>query len=199
MYRMSRNLGASAYWNPLGLSRPLIRLLYPLSVYVFQESGCCRSHYSTHGRGLNFHILKTVFKKWGPCFQGTTVSQSDDTFFSVLYLARFWVGCNSEETKFSHAEYWSTITSETPLATNFTKLCKNPIHEFRLDVTGCRLMLHSTGYKLQVTDFNLNIKDWSSLTVQRTYPSVHVYCLMKANWYEQNIIGFIYIIYCILG
>jgi len=35
----------------------------------------------------------------------TTVSTSDGNFLSVLYCARFWVGCNSEETKLSHAEY----------------------------------------------------------------------------------------------
>jgi len=56
-------------------------------------------------------------------------------------------------------------------------------------------MLHSTGYKLQVRDFNLNITDWGSLTVQRTYSCVYVYYFMKTNWYKRNNFGFIYVIY----
>jgi len=91
----------------------------------------------------------------------------------------------------------AVISSETPLATNYTKLCKTPIDEFQLDVTCCRLMLHSTGYKLQVRDFKLNVTERGSLAVERTYPCVYIYDFMRANWYERNNIGFIYVIYIV--
>jgi len=39
MCRLSRNLGASTSWNPLGLSRPVMGLLY---IYLYlQTMGSC--------------------------------------------------------------------------------------------------------------------------------------------------------------
>ena len=40
MYRLSWNLGASASWNPLGLSRPVMGLLYRFTVYCHLFEGC---------------------------------------------------------------------------------------------------------------------------------------------------------------
>jgi hypothetical protein len=38
--RLSRNLGASTSWNPLGLSRPVTGLLYLYSPKVAYDTGC---------------------------------------------------------------------------------------------------------------------------------------------------------------
>jgi hypothetical protein len=39
MYRLSRNLGASTSWNPKGLSRPVMGLLYLLHINLYTTSG----------------------------------------------------------------------------------------------------------------------------------------------------------------
>jgi hypothetical protein len=45
--RLSRNLGASTFWNPKGLSRPVMGLRYLINFILILQ--CRRNYYVVHG------------------------------------------------------------------------------------------------------------------------------------------------------
>jgi hypothetical protein len=52
MCQLSRNLGACTFWNPVGLPRPVIGLLY-LYLYKIERGGAC----DTHGAEDAYRVL----------------------------------------------------------------------------------------------------------------------------------------------
>jgi hypothetical protein len=70
MFRLSWNLGASTSWNPQGLSRPVMGLLYSLKKKRWQQANWwgyevleCRSHYER----IKFYQRSTNFAEiWEP-------------------------------------------------------------------------------------------------------------------------------------
>jgi hypothetical protein len=64
MCRLSRNLGASTSWNPLGLSRHLMELLYLLYIYLYRHIFLCICFFSVgkyEGRCIILILPKVIW------------------------------------------------------------------------------------------------------------------------------------------
>jgi hypothetical protein len=73
---LSWNLGASTSWNPLGLSRPVMGLLYLLHnklTLTRLDWNSYRSHATTrHSNFVNFNVVTPIIPTWRPhnfCFR----------------------------------------------------------------------------------------------------------------------------------
>jgi hypothetical protein len=63
MYRLSSNLGASTSWNPLGLSRPVMGLLYLTSDLIYGAETC--SLYEDDRRRINATEMDALRRSGG--------------------------------------------------------------------------------------------------------------------------------------
>jgi len=108
MCRLSLNLGASTSWNPQGLSRPVMGLLYLYRLYVLssvQYNGiddvphipAVRGRCGPQGRPQTSRILKLCYRNFRTGFRSSVTRQYSEslmrcnnsniiTFFSKLRL-----------------------------------------------------------------------------------------------------------------
>jgi hypothetical protein len=64
MCRLSRNLGASNSWNPKGLSRPVMGLLYLAVFFMFFGTMCVNGHILDISSYLRYILIYRNLEFW---------------------------------------------------------------------------------------------------------------------------------------